>query len=157
MTLRISCNAFDGMCSEFHDWRWAVATTAGFRLFDDVDGLTRIDLDWDAITDDNLSGVWTTPPVDPLVVLLAHSDIGGTIEPSDALRLADRLTELLIPSKWLAVTEKFVAACRLAGHRNEPLEFVWDPAATIRRIMEDILREKLSAAGPGWIEVPIPE
>src|SRR5205823_2455390 len=83
---------------------------------------------------------------DPLLVLLAHSDIGATIAPTDALRLGDRLAELPIPSRWRAVTEKFIAARRLSANRNEPMEFVWDPAATLQRLIADALRQKSVAA-----------
>jgi hypothetical protein len=144
MTLKISPGAFDGMCSEFHGWRCTVARAAGFGIAKDCDG-EGIILDWNAITDANIVGVWTTPPADPLLVLFAHSDIEGTIGTSDALALADRLTELLIPAKWRAVTKKFIAACRLATYRNEPMAFAWDTVATIRRLTEDALLNKLFA------------
>jgi hypothetical protein len=108
-------------------------------------GRRRHHLRLDPITDDNILGVLTTPSADPLLVLLAHSDSEGTIEPADALRLADRLTESLMPRTFRAVAEKFIAACRLATYRNEPMEFVWDPVATIRRLTEDALLNKLFA------------
>jgi hypothetical protein len=50
-----------------------------------------------------------------------------------------------------------VAACRLAGYRNVPMEFVWDPAATVQRLIEEPLREKFAAAGPGRSEMRVPE
>jgi hypothetical protein len=62
--------------------------------------------------------------------------------PADAQRLGERLNELLIPSKWQAMTAKFIAGCRLANYRNEPMEFVWDPAGTIAQLFMDMLREK---------------
>jgi hypothetical protein len=142
MTLKISHGAFSGMCSEFHGWRCEVARAAGYGIEEQWGG-DYIVLDWDAITDDNILGVWKTPATDPLLVLLAHSDTEGTIGPSDALLLADRLAELLIPEEWRAETEKFIAACRLAASRNEPMEFVWDPVATMQRLIEEHLREKL--------------
>jgi hypothetical protein len=156
MTLKISHGAFDGMCSEFHQWRCAIARAAGYAVKEDSADETIV-LDWSRISDDNIAGLWPAPPTDPLLVLLAHSDIAGTIEPADALRLADRLTELLIPGKWWAVTQKFSAACRLAGYRNEPLEFAWDPVATMQRLIEERLREELASAGPGRLEVRFPE
>ena len=82
-------------------------------------------------------------------MLLVHSDMAGTIEPADAIRLADRLVELLIPSQWRAVTKNFIEACRLAGSRNEPLRFDYDQFATIARLIADFQREKFAAvAGP---------
>jgi hypothetical protein len=156
MTLKISHGAFDGMCSEFHDWRCDIARAAGYRTEKTCDG-EGIILDWDTITDANISGVWPTPPADALLVLLAHSDVAGEILPADGLRLADRLIELLIPLKWAKVTAKFVAACRLASYRNEPMEFVWDPVATMQRLIEEHLREKLASAVPGRYVVRIPD
>jgi hypothetical protein len=156
MTLKISHGAFDGMCSEFHDWRCDVARAAGYLTKQTCDG-EGIILDWDTITDGNISGVWPTTPTDPLLVLFAHSDVAGKIMPADGLRLADRMTELLIPAKWRKVTKKFIAACRLAAYRNEPMEFVWDPVATMRRLIEEHLCEKLASAVPGRYEVRIPD
>jgi hypothetical protein len=150
MSLTISHGAFDGMCSEFHDWRCGIARAAGYRTDETWDGGCIV-LSRDAITNANISGVWPTPPTDPLLVLLAHSDVAVEIAPADGLRLADRLTELLIPSKWAKVTAKFVAACRLAGYRNEPMQFEWGPAATMQRIFADVFREKFTAAGPEWM------
>jgi hypothetical protein len=62
----------------------------------------------------------------------------------------------LIPVQWRKVTEKFIAACRLAADRAEQMEFMWDPAATVRRLIHEHLREKFAAAGAGRVEVRIP-
>jgi hypothetical protein len=98
-TLKISHGAFDGMCSEFHGWRCAVARAAGYRTEETWEGETIV-LDWDTVTDGNIVGAWPTPPADPLLVLLAHSDVAGKISPADGLLLADRLNELPIPTQW---------------------------------------------------------
>ncbi len=74
MTLKISHNAFSGMCSEFHNWRCEIARAAGYRTEENCD-TARILLDWDTITDGNIMGIWPTPPVDALLVLL------GTVTP----------------------------------------------------------------------------
>jgi hypothetical protein len=159
MTLKISHGAFDGMCSEFHAWRCAVAKAAGYpttmELLDYGHTLERPAFDWDSISHDNIAGVWTAPPADPLLVLFVHSDTHGVIVPADALRLANRLTELLISAKWRKVTAKFVAGCRLASHRNEMMKFVYDPAAMVQRLIEEHLRERLAAADPGRFKVRI--
>lgn len=85
--------------------------------------------------------------------------MAGKISPADCLRLTDRLNELvlLIPRKWRNLTEKFIMACRLAGYRNETMNFVWDPAATVQRLIEEHLRENLVAVCPGRLEVRVPE
>jgi hypothetical protein len=148
MTLKTSHGAFDGMCSEFHDWRCDIARAAGYRTEKTCDG-EGIILDWDTITDGNIAGSWRTPPADALLVLLAHSDVAGVISPSDSLRLADRLTELLIPSKWRTVTAKFISACRVAAFRNEPMEFEWDPAAMMQGTLTGVLRQRFDATASG--------
>jgi hypothetical protein len=143
MSLKISHGAFDGLCSEFHDWRCAVAEMAGYTTEEDDCEKVNVALDWDTITDDNIRGVWTPPPTDPLLVLFAHSDVGGEIAPADALRLAGRLSELLTSAAWQHTTQKFVAACRMAVWRNEPMQFEWDPAATVHQLVMDYMRDKL--------------
>lgn len=143
MTLKISHGAFDGMCSEFHDWRCAVAEMAGYTTEEDDCGVVHISLDWDTITDDNIRGAWATRPADPLLVVLAHSDTGGEIAPADALRLADRLGELLIPATWQDTTQKLIAGCRLAAFRNEPMKFEWNPLAITRQFLMDYMRDKM--------------
>jgi len=143
MTLTISHGAFCGMCSEFHDWRFSVANGAGFALEETADGMTSIALDWNVVSDDNILGVWTAPPAEALLVLFTHSDIGGEITSVDARRLADRLSELPIPQEWHVVTQRFVAGCRLAVSRNEPLQFTYDLAATVRRLVIDSMLDKL--------------
>ena len=72
MTLKISHGAFDGMCSEFHQWRCAIARAAGYAVKEDSADETIV-LDWSRISDDNIAGIWPAPPTDPLLVLLAHS------------------------------------------------------------------------------------
>jgi hypothetical protein len=148
MTLKISHGAFAGMCSEFHSWRCDIARAAGYRTEVTCDGETIV-LDLDAITANNIAGSWRTPPADALLVLLAHSDVAGVISPSDSLRLADRLAELLIPLKWRTVTAKFIAACRVAVFRNEQMEFEWDPAAMMQGTLTEVLRQRFDATASG--------
>ena len=157
MTLTISHDGFCGMCSEFHDWRCAVAVAAGFVVDDGSNGNLKIGLDWDTITDDNIAGVWTVPADEPLLVVFAHSDIEGRIYPPDAVRLADRLGALPMPKEWQAITQKFVTGCRLAASRIEPMEFTYDMAATIRRLIEDHLRKEMTVSGPSRCVVRVPE
>jgi hypothetical protein len=154
MTLTISHGAFVGMCSEFNAWRCAVAKAAGYpttvELFNGR--MYEYELpafDWDSISEDNIAGAWATPPANPLLVLFVHGDAEGSIEPADALRLADALAKLVIPRKWRTVTEKFIRACRLAGSRNEPMKFERDRAAMMQRLIENILREKFAAMANG--------
>jgi hypothetical protein len=66
----------------------------------------------------------------------------GAIAATEAQRLADRLSELLVPTRWQVVTEKFIAACRLAACRREALLFTYNPHATIARLIADALREQ---------------
>jgi hypothetical protein len=53
------------------------------------------EIDADQLTDDNFLGKWETPPEDPLVVLVAHSDCEGEIPPDLCGPLADRLGGLV--------------------------------------------------------------
>jgi hypothetical protein len=72
MTLSVSHGAFDGLCSEFRDWRCAIARAAGYGIVDDGSEPAHILLDYDSITDENIVGVWPAAPADPLLILFAH-------------------------------------------------------------------------------------
>lgn len=63
---------------------------------------------------------------DPLLVLLTHSPIDGTIAPEDCDRLSARLSELrpyLESEEMKLLTSQFVAGCRWAAHSQSPLVF----------------------------------
>src|SRR6185437_9549379 len=46
MTLSVSHGAFDGLCSEFRDWRCAIARAAGYGIVDDGSEPAHILLDF---------------------------------------------------------------------------------------------------------------
>ena len=80
MTLKISHGAFHDMCSEFHHWRCAIARAAGYAVEKDWAG-EGIVLNWGHISDDNVAGLWPTPPTDPLLVLLRIRTWLGRLSP----------------------------------------------------------------------------
>jgi hypothetical protein len=140
MGLDTSHNAWHGAYSAFSRWRHAIWRAAGYKLNDDprppsTEGYP--DINWDAITNDNLQGKWDSTPEDPLIVLIAHSDYDGVIYPAQAGPLADRLEELLPQivedgEAWghierdgglVAVTRRFIGGLRAAAAAGEPLEF----------------------------------
>ena len=90
-------------------------------------------IDWGHITDDNLAGHWETPPADPLIVLIAHSDSDGIIPVELAGPLADRLEELLPAlgdeaggghiGLYRDKTRTFINGLRLAVERADIVQF----------------------------------
>lgn len=63
---------------------------------------------------------------DPLIVLLTHSPVEGTIAPEDCARVADRLAALIPHLEALEmqrVTAQFVAGCRWTAAEQSPLVF----------------------------------
>ena len=127
MGLDTSHDCWHGPYSAFNDWRVAVARTAGINL-DWMEGFADADpVSWDGV-------------VDPLAILLNHSDCEGSIAAEDCAPLADRLEQLLPLMEphdgpagrrgfvsergWIArKTEQFIKGLRLAAERGEPVEF----------------------------------
>ncbi len=137
MGLNCTHDCWDGAYSAFTRWRNQIAHAAGYAVwkvtYDDGMVTPTIMLDWGHITNDNLYGKWKATPSDPLVVLFAHSDCEGVIQPAQAGPLADRLTEILplLPDEetfghignWRVKTQKFIDGLRAAAAANEDVGF----------------------------------
>lgn len=138
MGLDVSHDCWSGAYSAFQRWRNGVAEAAGYELTprDELAGtLGYWRSEWEDIPDlmSKLEGKWDTPPDDPLLVLLIHSDCGGSISASVAPFLAERL-ERLIPllsddecgghiSNMRTKTQTFVDGLRDAAEAGEEVEF----------------------------------
>ena len=143
MGLSTTHGAWDGAYSSFALWRSCIAKAAGYAAYAahidswfggvrDVEEATEHTLDQDELSDANRAGVWTDAPDDPLVILLAHSDSGGSIFPDHAIPLASRLEELLPrisdigcgETDWrYEATEQFIDGLRAAAAVHEPVTF----------------------------------
>lgn len=134
MGLDVSHNAWSGAYSAFSRWRDALAKAAGYTLATlEGDYRETILIDWGHVVEKNYYGDWDTPPTDPLILLIAHSDCEGQIKVEHLAALADRLDELapLLEGQdggghlgnTANATRRFANACRTALAANEPLEF----------------------------------
>lgn len=140
MGLDTSHDCFHGPYSAFSRWRNAVAEAAGYMVipikWPDMGYETNsVLIDWGHIEEKNYAGEWDEIPVDPLIILIAHSDCDGVIKPEHAGPLADRLEEILPKltdeggvhigalGGMSGVTEKFIAGLRAAASSNEPVDF----------------------------------
>ena len=93
---------FNGTVLLFLKMRCALAAAAGIPLtplvVETADGdpvtLHAPDLSAYALVEDNLYGKWETPPDDPILYLLAHSDETGRIDEAHMMPLCARITEL---------------------------------------------------------------
>ena len=130
MGLNTSYGCWDGPYSAFHRWRMQVAKAAGFvvasareQVFDfEMEVEDVLNIDWSAVSNENLQGVWDDDPDDMLLVLICHSDCDGRISYRHCGPLADRLEKLLpkIPEdeketwgdRWL--TKRFINGLREA-------------------------------------------
>ena len=109
-----------GSYSQFSKWRNGVAKVAGYEVIEhkvhDSSGYYRweaVDLNWkEDYTNDNLLGIWETPPDDPLFYIIVHHDSEGVIYPRPAAHLARALVELipLMDDEW--VRDKTVTFCK---------------------------------------------
>ncbi|MBW1739413.1 MAG: hypothetical protein JRJ69_18305 [Deltaproteobacteria bacterium] len=131
MGLDCSHNAFSGAYSAFNRFRQAVAKAANgsFPPHDPKNNLD--DRYWyfgEGYSKDTHPGLY---------IFLSHSDCDGEISPEDCKKVADELEELLpkldamgkgkghifLVGGYGNVCRKFIAGCRLAAEKNEPLEF----------------------------------
>jgi hypothetical protein len=149
MGLDTSHGCWNGPYSAFDRWRTALQEAAGWHLEEEF--LAR-EVNWEAVTDDNIAGRWDALPEDPLVVLVAHSDCDGEIPVEALLPLAERLegladrfpddegrTPRARPEGWpegepwpprrgaydgyREATLRFAAGLREAAAAGEPVEF----------------------------------
>ena len=137
MGLDTTHGCWHGAYSAFTRWRNTIALAAGYKLvkLDPQNPWYECpDINWDAVTEENLYGVWERVPEDPLILLIAHSDCDGEIRVRDAGPLADRLEELLPKvssleddgghiGNWAKKTQAFIDGLRLAVEKNESVEF----------------------------------
>lgn len=150
MGLDTTHDAWHGAYGAFSRWRDAMAEAAGYEigwlatgeLFEDgrppvgkwVPTRPTVLIDWGHIARKNYDGEWDETPADPLILLIAHSDCDGYLEPEHCALLADRLTELLPAiaedaegrghiGNVRAKTQQFIDGCRAAAAAGERLEF----------------------------------
>ena len=126
MSVQVSHGCYSGSCGSLNDLRRVIAKAGGL----DFDAPDREDYEWC-----NYQGMWKSPPVEPLVVFLIHSDCDGYIFPFDAERIADRLEELLpqleTESDWSpfadlsprSQTLQFIEGLRVAADKNQVVVF----------------------------------
>jgi hypothetical protein len=136
--LDVSHDTWHGAYSAFSRWRNGIAEAAGFDLTprEEMHGQLGYWRDeWETIPDlsDKLMGKWDTPPDDPLLVLLIHSDCDGVIPAAVVPFLADRL-EALLPKltdeevgghigNMRTKTQTFIDGLRAAAEAREDVEF----------------------------------
>jgi len=138
MGLDCTHDAFHGSYSAFNRFRKAVAKAAGgsYPPHDIVHPETGEPLDnrfWYIDTDK-----YSRETHPGLYIFLSHSDCDGEISPEDCEKVANDLEELLSiidrmgmgtghiarDGGYGAVCRRFIAGCRLAAKRREPLEFL---------------------------------
>jgi hypothetical protein len=145
MGLDISHDAWHGAYAAFNRWRCEIARVAKLPPLMLMEGFWRGDWviesykkknpesllvpDWY----DDLPIRWEGLRPDDLIVLLDHSDCEGEISAENAIKIADRLEQLLplLPTEpdgghigdWRKKTQEFIDGCRLAASLGEPLVF----------------------------------
>lgn len=146
MGLDTTHDAWSGAYGAFSRWREALALAAGYevaRLVENEDlagryGRQTILIDWGHVEPKNYEGDWDQIPCgtlgpDPLILLIAHSDCDGYLEPEHCALLADRLEELIpaldgqdlgshVPDAGVK-TRRFIRGCRAAAAAGERMEF----------------------------------
>ena len=136
MVLYISHECWQGRASSFHKWRNEIAEYGGYQIVQKtrntkyIDNFTfkQADIDYSIYVEKNYQGEWDKDPIDPLLILIVHSDSIGCIYPAHQIILANRLEEILSkidPSEFLLIslTQRFISGLRLASTLKETVEF----------------------------------
>lgn len=131
MGLDTSHDCFHGAYSSFYRWRTAIANAGGYPTSED--GRSYLTLDLDRFEEKNFDGQWDSPPDDPLLILLIHSDCDGEIPAEFCEHIATRLEQLLpalseegsghLSAGIKAVTQRFIDGLRLASSLGEAVDF----------------------------------
>ena len=121
MGLDTTHDCWHGSYSSFGAWRRQVALAAGYGLDSEKDDL----LIWQWTGVQEAAGTWATPPDDPLLYLLCHSDCDGVLPVSSLRPLARRLDEIAprLRETDQALARVFADGLRDAAAKNEPVEF----------------------------------
>ena len=132
MGLDTTHDCWHGGYTSFKIWRDKLAEVAGYKMIV-VDGKPAPVIDWEAITQENLSGDWENDPDDMLMILIAHYDTDGYIRAKHTKPLADRLTQLLplLPDEigpghigyWKEKTQTFIDGLLSAHEAAQDVEF----------------------------------
>lgn len=134
MGLDTTHDCFHGAYSSFNRWRTEITKAAGLKTIPSDYGIEILDIDWDRFTDANIQGRWESPPDDPLMILIIHSDCDGIIPYEYCEHLATRLEQLLPNLREdgeghlsrlgvKGTTQRFINGLRLAHELNEDVEF----------------------------------
>lgn len=113
MGLDTSYNCWSGSYGKFMRWRAEVCLTAGYG---NIYG--RIGFGGNA--------EWPNSLLDPLLILLSHSDCDGIIEVKHCKNIANRLRELLamnFDESFTKLTTQFIEGLELAAKENTDVEF----------------------------------
>lgn len=94
MGLDTTHDCWHGSYGAFNRFRDALAEAAGYTIKEYGRGYITVDLDWDRFEQKNFYGEWDSPPEDPLLILIVHSDCEGVISAAHAPFIATRLEQL---------------------------------------------------------------
>ena len=122
--LTTSHGCWDGDCISFNLFRRQLAELANYYVHD---GMTMWDLDRRQAPKGASGGDWPEPPLDPLIVLLVHSDCDGVIRAEHAAPLAGRIGELLtrIPPQQYDTIKRINEWTRLRRQAEQFMDGLW--------------------------------
>ena len=111
--LRVGKGVYYGTPSDFNLLRLSIGVGAGYKpvrlpvITEDGDEVAvRVpDIPDDMLVLENIYGDWETPPDDPILYLLAHSDEAGIIKAEHVTPLADRLEAIKDAAVTFATNE----------------------------------------------------
>ena len=124
MGLKTSHGCWDGDFIGFNMFRRQLAELANYYVHD---GTAMWDLDRRNLPPEASSGNWPEPPLDPLMVLLIHSDCDGVIRAEHTAPLAGRIAQLLtrIPPEQFDTLKRINGWTRLRRQAEQFMDGLW--------------------------------
>jgi len=131
MGLDTTHDCWHGAYYAFNRFRNELAKAAGYELVETEIG-EHADLPWERFELKNYEGEWDTPPDDPLLILLVHSDCEYRIPAEYCEHIANRIERLipLLPLEGVGhlahpqeKATQFVEGLRRAAAAGEDVEF----------------------------------
>lgn len=125
MGLDISHGAFSAPYSTFNELRNAIGVAAGYELVSVRGFSRRLIPDCGEVTFENARGEWSSPPNDPLVILLAHADCDGIIPSQYCAAIAARLGEISedIDPDYSRMVTDLIGGLRSAANLGDDIVF----------------------------------
>lgn len=138
MGVTFTHGCWDGRCTDFNDWRRAIASAASYPPLDEMDGFNNKPMQMAMLQNPDITlgeladitpssgNSWEPYRGNPLTLLLTASDSAGRFEPEECGAIALALSELSMDGQpaWIQQTTKqFITGFEKAHEMEEEVTY----------------------------------